>query len=142
MFSFLNQQQSSSLHQKDSSSRLKVIIPDAVPKAFEMVLSYIYTDRIHPTQKGERLSFFCSHLFIIIIFIFFIFHFVYTFIFIFHFLLFSIIPELQASLSLVFIYDFVYDLYCICFPMYFLFYLIIFNTEESEMFIKLSHTIQ
>ena len=28
--------------------RLEVYLPDAVPKAFEMVLSYIYTDRIYP----------------------------------------------------------------------------------------------
>ena len=28
--------------------RLEVYLPDAVPKAFEMVLSYIYTDRISP----------------------------------------------------------------------------------------------
>ena len=29
--------------------RLEVYLPDAVPKAFEMVLSYIYTDRIYPS---------------------------------------------------------------------------------------------
>lgn len=50
------QQQTSSANQKDSANRLKVVIPDAVPKAFEMVLSYIYTDRIHPTQKGQEPS--------------------------------------------------------------------------------------
>ena len=32
--------------------KLEVILPDANPQAFEMLLSYIYTDRIHPTKKG------------------------------------------------------------------------------------------
>jgi len=30
-----------------------VPLPDAVPEAFQLVLSYIYTDRIHPTQGGH-----------------------------------------------------------------------------------------
>lgn len=34
--------------------KLQVILRDANPQAFEMVLSYIYTDRIHPTKKGEE----------------------------------------------------------------------------------------
>lgn len=34
------------------SRRLEVFLPDAEPEAFEMVLSYIYTDRIQPTKKG------------------------------------------------------------------------------------------
>ncbi len=33
--------------------RLEVFLPDAVPKAFEMVLSYIYTDRIYPARDGK-----------------------------------------------------------------------------------------
>ncbi|XP_071449144.1 leucine-zipper-like transcriptional regulator 1 [Hetaerina americana] len=32
---------------------LEVKLNDAVPEAFEMVLNYIYTDRIDPTKKGE-----------------------------------------------------------------------------------------
>ncbi|XP_041348005.1 leucine-zipper-like transcriptional regulator 1 [Gigantopelta aegis] len=35
------------------SDQLDVPLPDANPHAFEMVLSYIYTDRIHPTKKGQ-----------------------------------------------------------------------------------------
>ena len=35
--------------------KLQVALPDANPQAFEMVLSYIYTDRIHPTKKGQWL---------------------------------------------------------------------------------------
>lgn len=33
----------------------QVFILEADPRAFEMVLSYIYTDRIHPTKKGQFL---------------------------------------------------------------------------------------
>ncbi|XP_049879416.1 leucine-zipper-like transcriptional regulator 1 homolog [Pectinophora gossypiella] len=33
--------------------RLKIKLPDASPGAFSMVLDYIYTDRIDPTQKDE-----------------------------------------------------------------------------------------
>ncbi|XP_074641626.1 leucine-zipper-like transcriptional regulator 1 [Tubulanus polymorphus] len=36
------------------NSNLEVYLPDACPKAFEMVLSYIYTDRINPCQKGQE----------------------------------------------------------------------------------------
>ncbi|ESO89967.1 hypothetical protein LOTGIDRAFT_124272 [Lottia gigantea] len=36
-----------------TSGMLNVYLPDAKPRAFEMVLSYIYTDRIHPTKTGE-----------------------------------------------------------------------------------------
>lgn len=32
---------------------LKVRLKDAVPEAFEMVLNYIYTDRIDPTKRSE-----------------------------------------------------------------------------------------
>ena len=32
--------------------RAAVFLPDAVPEAFQLVLSYIYTDRILPTQGG------------------------------------------------------------------------------------------
>ena len=32
--------------------RASVSLPDAVPEAFQLVLSYIYTDRILPTQGG------------------------------------------------------------------------------------------
>ena len=39
--------------------RLQVILPDGEPEAFEMVLSYIYTDRIQPTKKGQ-LGFFLT----------------------------------------------------------------------------------
>ena len=36
---------------------LEVVLPDAVPEAFRMVLSYIYTDRIDPTRcKAEPSS--------------------------------------------------------------------------------------
>ncbi|XP_067650775.1 leucine-zipper-like transcriptional regulator 1 [Haliotis asinina] len=40
--------------QYGENNRLEVALPDASPKAFEMVLSYIYTDRIHPTKKGQE----------------------------------------------------------------------------------------
>ena len=33
--------------------RASVSLPDAVPEAFQLVLSYIYTDRILPTQGGH-----------------------------------------------------------------------------------------
>lgn len=33
---------------------LDVSIPDAEPFAFEMVLDYIYTDKIDPTQRGQE----------------------------------------------------------------------------------------
>lgn len=33
---------------------LDVLIPDAEPFAFEMVLDYIYTDKIDPTQRGQE----------------------------------------------------------------------------------------
>jgi len=32
---------------------LEVQLRDAVPEAFDMVLNYIYTDRIDPTKKSE-----------------------------------------------------------------------------------------
>lgn len=35
---------------------LQVCLPDAVPEAFELVLTYIYTDRIDPTRKSKRPS--------------------------------------------------------------------------------------
>ncbi|XP_076453190.1 leucine-zipper-like transcriptional regulator 1 isoform X2 [Babylonia areolata] len=38
----------------NESGGLVVQLPDTNPSAFEMVLSYIYTDRIHPTKKGEE----------------------------------------------------------------------------------------
>ncbi|CAI9744254.1 leucine-zipper-like transcriptional regulator 1 [Octopus vulgaris] len=47
-------QQQLPLCSKEMAGKLKVSVPDANPKAFEMVLSYIYTDRIHPTQKGQE----------------------------------------------------------------------------------------
>ncbi|EEC15876.1 lztr-1, putative, partial [Ixodes scapularis] len=34
---------------------LQVRLPDAVPEAFELVLTYIYTDRIDPTRKSDFL---------------------------------------------------------------------------------------
>lgn len=36
----------------DNESVLKVRLKEAVPDAFEMVLNYIYSDRIDPTRKG------------------------------------------------------------------------------------------
>jgi len=45
---------------------LEVRLPDAVPEAFDMVLNYIYTDRIDPTKKSKciwlpsRISTACS----------------------------------------------------------------------------------
>jgi len=47
---------------------LEVRLPDAVPEAFDMVLNYIYTDRIDPTKKSKCIwfaiqniySFFCK----------------------------------------------------------------------------------
>ncbi|XP_011498946.1 PREDICTED: leucine-zipper-like transcriptional regulator 1 [Ceratosolen solmsi marchali] len=40
-------------YSKKNSSILQVHLKDAVPEAFEMVLNYIYTDRIDPTKKIE-----------------------------------------------------------------------------------------
>jgi hypothetical protein len=37
----------------NEAGRLVVQLPNVNPSAFEMVLSYIYTDRIHPTKKGQ-----------------------------------------------------------------------------------------
>lgn len=34
------------------NSILQVHLEDAVPDAFEMILNYIYSDRIDPTRKG------------------------------------------------------------------------------------------
>ncbi|ELT93946.1 hypothetical protein CAPTEDRAFT_218846 [Capitella teleta] len=39
--------------EKGSSLHPQVILPDADPRAFDLVLSYIYTDRIHPTKQGQ-----------------------------------------------------------------------------------------
>ena len=39
--------------ESQSPGRPEVNLPDADPRAFELVLSYIYTDRIHPTKKGR-----------------------------------------------------------------------------------------
>ena len=36
---------------------LEVRLPDAVPEAFDMVLNYIYTDRIDPTKKSKCIWF-------------------------------------------------------------------------------------
>ncbi|XP_045503347.1 leucine-zipper-like transcriptional regulator 1 homolog [Colias croceus] len=36
-----------------SRPQLTVILPEATPEAFRMVLNYIYTDRIDPTEKDE-----------------------------------------------------------------------------------------
>ncbi|KAH6933025.1 hypothetical protein HPB50_011568 [Hyalomma asiaticum] len=36
-----------------TSAMLQVRLPDAVPEAFELVLTYIYTDRIDPTKKSK-----------------------------------------------------------------------------------------
>ncbi|XP_076294734.1 leucine zipper like transcription regulator 1 isoform X3 [Lasioglossum baleicum] len=42
------------------SDLLEVRLEDAVPEAFEMVLNYIYTDRIDPTRKTEGESSSCA----------------------------------------------------------------------------------
>ncbi|XP_013413194.1 leucine-zipper-like transcriptional regulator 1 isoform X2 [Lingula anatina] len=42
------------MNSKNSSKKLEVHLPEAEAKAFDMILSYIYTDRIHPTQKGQE----------------------------------------------------------------------------------------
>nr|XP_037271803.1 LOW QUALITY PROTEIN: leucine-zipper-like transcriptional regulator 1 [Rhipicephalus microplus] len=39
-----------------TGATLQVRLPDAVPEAFELVLTYIYTDRIDPTKKVSELS--------------------------------------------------------------------------------------
>lgn len=36
-----------------SVQKLIVKLPEATPEAFNMVLNYIYTDRIDPTEKGN-----------------------------------------------------------------------------------------
>lgn len=41
----------------DNESVLKVRLEEAVPDAFEMVLNYIYSDRIDPTRKGTTYNF-------------------------------------------------------------------------------------
>ena len=38
-----------------SRPQLTVSLPEATPEAFRMVLNYIYTDRIDPTEKGKVL---------------------------------------------------------------------------------------
>ncbi|KAI8783129.1 leucine-zipper-like transcriptional regulator 1 isoform X1 [Biomphalaria glabrata] len=38
---------------KSESGRLEVFLPDKDPGAFEMILSYIYTDKIIPGKKGQ-----------------------------------------------------------------------------------------
>lgn len=42
--------------EKINSPILQVKLKDAVPEAFELVLTYIYTDRIDPTKKSEYYS--------------------------------------------------------------------------------------
>lgn len=37
-----------------ASAVTEVVLPDADPRAFELVLSYIYTDRILPTKQGQE----------------------------------------------------------------------------------------
>ena len=41
------------LKEKNNAPVLQVKLKDAVPEAFELVLTYIYTDRIDPTKKSE-----------------------------------------------------------------------------------------
>ena len=36
-----------------SPPQLCVLLPEATPESFNMVLNYIYTDRIDPTEKGN-----------------------------------------------------------------------------------------
>lgn len=42
--------------QSEQLSVLDVAVPDAEPFAFEMILAYIYTDNIDPTQRGHLLT--------------------------------------------------------------------------------------
>lgn len=37
-----------------TTGRLEVSLPDKSPRAFEMILSYIYTDKIQPSTKGQE----------------------------------------------------------------------------------------
>lgn len=39
-----------------SIPQLTVKLPEATPEAFHMVLNYIYTDRIDPTEKGKNIT--------------------------------------------------------------------------------------
>ncbi|PVD31376.1 hypothetical protein C0Q70_06788 [Pomacea canaliculata] len=43
-----------SQNEVSETGNLVVPLQDTNPRAFEMVLSYIYTDRIHPTKKGQE----------------------------------------------------------------------------------------
>ena len=52
-FALFIQQANSGDAEAGPPKRLEVFLPDASPRPFEMVLSYIYTDRIHPTKKGR-----------------------------------------------------------------------------------------
>jgi len=40
-------------HSRFKTIKATVFLPDAVPEAFQLVLSYIYTDRIYPTKGGH-----------------------------------------------------------------------------------------
>ncbi|XP_026727565.1 leucine-zipper-like transcriptional regulator 1 isoform X2 [Trichoplusia ni] len=47
------EEEASEVYSYKSPPQLKVLLPEATPEAFNMVLNYIYTDRIDPTEKDE-----------------------------------------------------------------------------------------
>ena len=46
---------SSSSRESNTNALPVVVLPDAEPRAFELVLSYIYTDCIVPVKQGQYL---------------------------------------------------------------------------------------
>lgn len=45
----------SDVYSYTATPQLTVLLPEATPEAFKMVLNYIYMDRIDPTEKGKML---------------------------------------------------------------------------------------
>lgn len=53
IFTFQNQD-GETVFEGSQDGLIEVHLRDAVPEAFEMVLNYIYTDRIDPTRKSKE----------------------------------------------------------------------------------------
>lgn len=47
------EENASEVYSYKAEPALSINLPEATPEAFNMVLNYIYTDRIDPTEKGK-----------------------------------------------------------------------------------------
>lgn len=48
------EEEASEVYSYTSTPQLKILLPEATPDAFNMVLDYIYTDRVDPTEKDKE----------------------------------------------------------------------------------------